>query len=115
MEKLWPAGSESGMQVLDRFLHTKTRASQVGDCSPLSSGAEKSDQHSRVKDYADGRNRADTDTSSRLSPYLASGVISARECVRQTMKLLGRKTVEASRNTGVGIWVQELGDLISPS
>lgn len=45
------------------------------------------------------------------SPYLAAGVISARECVRATVALSESKkpSVDASRDTGVGRWVQELG------
>ncbi|KZS97675.1 hypothetical protein SISNIDRAFT_472611 [Sistotremastrum niveocremeum HHB9708] len=108
MEKLWPAGTEAAIEVLDRFLHTKSRLSQVGDSSPLAPGAEKSDTKSRILVYADDRNRSDMDTSSRMSPYLASGVISARYCIRKTMELLGKKTVEGTRGSGVGMWVQEV-------
>ena len=42
------------------------------------------------------------------SPYLASGIISARRCVRSTMKLTGSSKVDGGRNTGIGRWVQEL-------
>ena len=46
-----------------------------------------------------------------LSPYLAAGIISARECIRATIELSGGKSgkVDASRDTGVGRWVQEIG------
>jgi len=44
-----------------------------------------------------------------LSPYLASGVISARACIRGTMELLNAKKVEGGRDSGVGMWVQEVG------
>ena len=45
------------------------------------------------------------------SPYLAAGIISARECVRATMNLSGSRkpAVDASRESGVGRGVQELG------
>lgn len=52
--------------MLDRFLHTKARSSQLGEVPPLSEGAEASDKDSRAKKYADGRNHTDMDTSSRL-------------------------------------------------
>src|ERR1700761_10053 len=109
MKKLWPSGYEAAKEILRRFLHTKARFSQVGDSSPLADGAEISNKASRIREYAEGRNCADKDSSSRLSPYLAAGVISARECVRETMRLLGRSSVEGTKANGVGIWVQELG------
>ncbi|KAL5530213.1 PHR1_2 [Sanghuangporus sanghuang] len=108
MAKYWPAGTDAAMQMLDRFLHTKARSSQIGEVSPLSDGAEASDKNSRIKEYSSARNLADMDTTSRLSPYLASGVISARACIRATLDLLKRKSVEAGRNNGTGMWVQEI-------
>jgi deoxyribodipyrimidine photo-lyase len=54
------------MQVLDRFVRTRARASQLGPVDPLAPGAEPSDKHSRLARYADGRNNAAADTSSRL-------------------------------------------------
>jgi deoxyribodipyrimidine photo-lyase len=65
-------------------------------------------KHSRLLSYADGRNRADRDTSSRISPYLAAGVLSVRECIREVLKLTGKKTVDGGKDTGVGNWIQEL-------
>ncbi|KAH8118312.1 hypothetical protein DFH11DRAFT_1686509 [Phellopilus nigrolimitatus] len=108
MTKFWPAGAETAMQMLDRFLHTKARAEQLGEVSPLTGGAETSEKDSRVKRYSDGRNHVDMDTTSRLSPYLASGVVSARACVRHTMSFLECNKVEGSKDNGVGTWVQEL-------
>lgn len=45
------------------------------------------------------------------SPYLAAGVISARKCVRATLALSENRKprVDATKDTGVGRWVQELG------
>lgn len=96
------------MQVLERFLHTKSRPSQLGAVDPLAPNAEDSQKHSRVVDYKDGRDKGDRDSTSRLSAYLSAGVISARACVRATMRLMDVKHVEASKTTGVGVWVQEL-------
>ena len=44
-----------------------------------------------------------------FSPYLASGIISARACVRATMELFKSKNVDGNRDNGVGMWVQEIG------
>ncbi|KAL1661461.1 DNA photolyase, FAD-binding/Cryptochrome [Schizophyllum commune] len=108
MEEYWPAGEEAALLVLDRFLSTKSRPEQAGGVNPLSQGAEESDKHSRIKVYGDERDRVNADTTSRISPYLASGIISARRCVRSTMKLTGSPKVDGGRNTGIGRWVQEL-------
>ncbi|EJD01230.1 uncharacterized protein FOMMEDRAFT_169392 [Fomitiporia mediterranea MF3/22] len=108
MAEYWPGGTKVALQMLDRFLHTKARSSQIGETSPLSDGAEESNKSSRIQEYSTGRNLTDMDTTSRLSPYLASGVISARACIRATMKFLNCKNIEANRGNGVGMWVQEI-------
>lgn len=53
----------------------------------------------------------------QYSPYLAAGVISARECIRATMQLSASKApkVDVSRDTGSGRWVQEIGAFIAGS
>ncbi|KAL1722418.1 DNA photolyase, FAD-binding/Cryptochrome [Schizophyllum commune] len=108
MAEYWPAGEEAALLVLDRFLSTKSRPEQAGGVNPLSQGVEESDKHSRIQVYGDERDRVNADTISRISPYLASGIISARRCVRSTMKLTGSSKVDGGRNTGIGRWVQEL-------
>ncbi|KAG2116073.1 DNA photolyase, FAD-binding/Cryptochrome [Suillus discolor] len=108
MANIWPAGTLSAKEMLSRFLYTKARTTQLGAVDPLADGAENSDKRSRVLLYDEARDRGDKDTTSRLSPYLSAGVISVRECVRQTMKLLRIQKVEAGRSSGVGRWVQEL-------
>ena len=52
--------------MLGRFLHTKSRASQLGPVNPLEEGAEASTKTSRVLTYKDKRDQADKDTTSRL-------------------------------------------------
>ncbi|KAG0709751.1 DNA photolyase, FAD-binding/Cryptochrome [Suillus ampliporus] len=108
MTKIWPAGTSSAKEMLSRFLHTKARATQLGAVDPLANGTENSGKRSRILLYDEARDRGDRDTTSRLSPYLSAGVISVRECVRATMKLLGIQKVDAGRTSGVGRWVQEL-------
>lgn len=95
--------------MLDLFLHTKSSESHVGLSNPLEK-ATSSDKKSRALVYKVERDRADRNTTSRLSPYLAAGVISARELIRASMTLLGIKTVRADRESDVGMWVQEIGE-----
>ncbi|KAH7914230.1 DNA photolyase, FAD-binding/Cryptochrome [Hygrophoropsis aurantiaca] len=108
MSKLWPAGTDAAEQILSRFLNTKSRTTQLGGADPLGPGAETSEKHSRISVYHNARDQGDRDTTSRLSPYLSAGVISTRECVRATMRLLGIQKVNAGRDSGVGRWIQEL-------
>ncbi|KAG1752675.1 DNA photolyase, FAD-binding/Cryptochrome [Suillus paluster] len=108
MIKIWPAGTSSAEEILSRFLYTKARATQLGAVDPVADGAENSGKRSRILLYDEARDRGDRDTTSRLSPYLSAGVISVRECVRATMKLLGIQKVDAGRSSGVGRWMQEL-------
>ena len=46
------------------------------------------------------------------SPYLAAGVISSRECIRAALELVGATKVNAKRDTGIGTWIQEIGDYL---
>ncbi|KIL00609.1 hypothetical protein PAXRUDRAFT_712848 [Paxillus rubicundulus Ve08.2h10] len=108
MANVWPAGSTAAQEILSRFLNTKSRPSQLGAADPLADGAEQSDKCSRILVYGEQRDRGDRDTTSRLSPYLSAGVISARQCVRATMSLTGLTKVDAGKTTGIGRWVQEL-------
>lgn len=62
------------MQILERFVTTQPRPSQIGSSSPLAEGAEegkgKGKEASRLGLYADSRDRADLDSTSRLSCVL---------------------------------------------
>ncbi|KXN86422.1 Deoxyribodipyrimidine photo-lyase [Leucoagaricus sp. SymC.cos] len=108
MEEYWPAGESAAKQILERFLKTKARTSQMGAVNPLSPGAQNGDKNSRVNKYHQTRDQMDKDTTSRLSVYLSSGVLSIRECIRQTLELTGAKKVDGNTSAGVGRWVQEL-------
>ncbi|KAG6831143.1 hypothetical protein H0H92_012568 [Tricholoma furcatifolium] len=105
MREVFP---ESEDTAVERFLTTKARTSQAGASNPIAPGAEESTKSSRIAKYDKERDRADKDTTSRLSVYLSSGVLSVRACVRATMKLLNSEKVEGGRNSGIGRWVQEL-------
>ncbi|PSS35478.1 hypothetical protein PHLCEN_2v1633 [Hermanssonia centrifuga] len=104
-----------GYTMLRQFLYVKAQSSRLGTVDPLACGVSmppkgSAGSASRVNKYKDARDRVDADTTSRLSPYLAAGVISARECVRATMELSENqsKKIDVSKETGVGRWVQEL-------
>jgi deoxyribodipyrimidine photo-lyase len=66
----------------------------------------------RIGRYNQDRDTADRDSSSRISPYLASGVISIRELIRETIRFLGVKKVDVSKENGPGFWVTELGGFL---
>ncbi|KAJ7180222.1 FAD binding domain of DNA photolyase-domain-containing protein [Mycena crocata] len=111
MQQVWPAGETVAKDILQRFLCTKSRSSQLAAVDPLTSGAEDSEKRSRILLYDSERDKADRDTTSRISPYLAAGVLSVRACVRETMALDINKVatkVDGSKTTAVGRWVQEL-------
>jgi deoxyribodipyrimidine photo-lyase len=108
MEEIWPAGEEVAQQMLDRFLRSKARTSQLGEVNPLEPGEERNEKKSRAMTYDSGRDKVDSDSTSRLSPYLAAGVISARTCILEILKLTKTKKVPGTRDTGLGMWVQEV-------
>jgi len=113
MTELFPAGAEAARQMLHAFIHTKARKTQMA-APPLNPGAKAGDStgmngSSRLGKYHHERDLADRDSSSRLSPYLAAGVISARELVREATKATNSKMMVIGKDSGVGVWVQEIG------
>ncbi|KAF8663504.1 hypothetical protein AX16_001070 [Volvariella volvacea WC 439] len=109
MSEIWPGGEDAAREILRRFLETKARTSQMGAISPLTPGAEAFPKRSRVSQYHQERDHVNKDTTSRLSVYLSSGVISVRDCIRSAMKVSGeQQAVDARGTTGIGRWVQEL-------
>ncbi|KAG8834885.1 hypothetical protein FRC17_006630 [Serendipita sp. 399] len=108
MEVLWPAGTDVAREMLTRFLTTKYRVGQL-DAALLGKGAQTvKSKETRLGRYAEDRDMADRDSSSRLSPYLSAGVISVRELIRETMKFQGVKKVNVERDNGGGVWVSEI-------
>ncbi|KAH9482561.1 Deoxyribodipyrimidine photo-lyase [Psilocybe cubensis] len=108
MKEVWPAGEISAANVLERFLTTKKRSSQLGGVDPLASGPVACPKHNRIAKYGNERDRIDSDTTSRLSAYLTSGIISARQCARAIMLLTNAKKVESDKTSGIGRWLQEI-------
>lgn len=81
LAETWPAGEEEAERRLERF------------------------RRSAIDDYADDRNRPSLDGTSRLSPYLAVGAISARRCLHLA---LGDDPAAAAGGSGLATWVSEL-------
>ncbi|WWC92474.1 uncharacterized protein L201_007432 [Kwoniella dendrophila CBS 6074] len=108
LKELWPEGLDKAKELLDRFFHTKPRQKQFEFISPLNPGYETSAKQSRIQLYQTGRNLVDGDNSSRLSPYLAAGVISSRMILAEAKKLNKQGKLESGRDTGLGMWVQEV-------
>ncbi|KAJ3550051.1 hypothetical protein NMY22_g648 [Coprinellus aureogranulatus] len=108
MSIIWPEGEEKAREILLRFLATKARSTQLGAVSPLALGAQDAAKYNRVVKYDTERDRADKDTTSRLSPYLSSGVISVREVICTTMELFNMKKIDGDGKTGASKWIQEI-------
>ena len=79
---LWPSGESSAKKRLENFLHNK------------------------VNNYSRDRNDPILDATSRLSPYLASGVISNRRCLLEALNLNNFEF--QTGNKGVCKWVDEI-------
>lgn len=76
MEVCWKAGEDAALEILNRFLHTKSRSSQLGAVDPLADGAKLVDKNpekdSRIGKYKDARDRVDSDTTSRMRSVVTS-------------------------------------------
>ena len=66
--KIAPSGPSNlkHTKMLERFLQTKSRSSQLGPADPLEQGAESSANASRALTYKEKRDQADRDSTSRL-------------------------------------------------
>ena len=83
LRKIWPAGHEAGMKRLEHFLKHK------------------------VKNYAKHRSEPALDPSSRLSPYLASGIIGIRETLAKAKEHNDGENFD-SGEPGISSWVREI-------
>jgi deoxyribodipyrimidine photo-lyase len=98
-------------QILKRFLYTKSRKEQFKFISPLTEGAEEDKKNARIQEYMTGRNLVNADYSSKLSPYLTSGILSGRMVCNEAKKIGKGGQLESGRDTGVGMWVQEVSQM----
>ena len=79
---LWPAGEKVAKERLKNFLQSK------------------------VKLYSDSRNSPIIDGTSRISPYLALGILSPKRCILEGLKLNNFEF--ASGNKGICMWIDEI-------
>lgn len=110
MKRIWPVGDGVTESIMRRFTETKMRNAKFFD-PPLEGDEERVDdpkRKSKIGLYQEGRNRVDWDGTSHISAYLATGMISPRECIRIAYKIAGGREVPAGRDSGIGMWVQEV-------
>jgi deoxyribodipyrimidine photo-lyase len=79
---LWPAGEDEAETKLLKFLDEK------------------------VIDYSKNRNDPIIDGTSRISPYLASGIISSKKCILEALKINNFEF--SSGHTGATKWIDEI-------
>jgi len=79
---LWPAGESVALDKLANFLHSKARY------------------------YSESRNSPILDGTSRISPYLALGILSPKRCILEALKLNNFEFT--SGNKGICKWIDEI-------
>jgi deoxyribodipyrimidine photo-lyase len=79
---LWPAGEQAAIERLKNFLQNKS------------------------SNYSKDRNDPIVDGTSRMSPYLALGIISAKRCILEGLKLNNFEF--NSGNSGITKWIDEI-------
>lgn len=86
IRKLWPAGHAAGIQRMERFAK------------------------SGIEDYAATRSNPAKDSTSRMSPYFAAGVVSVREALQLIKEKNDGSTDFSSSGADPGIygWVREV-------
>ena len=109
MKKLWPEGSSAARKVLDNFIRGKGGAKVLdGPATKFSQGdVEANSKESRIARYQTGRNLMSENGSSRLSPYLSAGIISARQCLRTVRELTNGK-LHVGRDSGPAAFDMEI-------
>ena len=80
--KQWPAGENEAIKRLHQFLDKK------------------------VLDYSKNRNDPILDGTSRISPYLALGIISPKRCILEALKINNFEFT--SGNIGITKWIDEI-------
>lgn len=109
MAKLWPVSDGAPGQVLDNFMHgqggetTLDRPANEPSTKAVGGNA----KESRLGRYAEGRNLLNENGTSRISPYLAAGLVSARECLRRTKEVTNGK-LQVGRESGAAMWNTEI-------
>ncbi|KAK0541138.1 DNA photolyase phr1 [Tilletia horrida] len=109
MAHLWPAGHKAAVRVLHNFINGK------GGVKSLDGPATADDleevgakaKNSRLNTYVTGRNLVGELGTSHVSPYLAAGIISARECLRKSKEVTNNR-LAVGRDSGPAMWGTEL-------
>ncbi|KAH9819639.1 FAD binding domain of DNA photolyase-domain-containing protein [Melampsora americana] len=112
----WEAGEMAANKLLDQFVNTSLKSKEPKQTKLFESETKSKPKPSPtiLEEYSTLRNRPDLPGTSRLSAYLAAGVISPRSCVRMTLEKNGKKKSNSKlqvdqRETGIGMWQSELG------
>jgi deoxyribodipyrimidine photo-lyase len=78
----WPAGEREGLKLLDRFIDSSIHA------------------------YDDQRDLPDLEGTSKLSPHLAAGTLSASHCIQAAYACNGHRL--SGGNSNIDTWISEL-------
>ncbi|SPO37604.1 related to deoxyribodipyrimidine photo-lyase PHR [Pseudozyma flocculosa] len=108
MAKLWPVEGDAAKKVLDNFMEGKGGKTILD--APANEGSENvgaNSKESRIGRYSTGRNLVSENGTSRISPYLAAGLVSPRECLRRTMAI-NKNRLHVGRDSGVAMWNTEV-------
>ncbi|KAK0570098.1 DNA photolyase phr1 [Tilletia horrida] len=110
MAHLWPAGYEAASKVMHNFIHGKggivslDGPATADDIEEVGAKA----KNSRLNTYTTGRNLLGELGTSHISPYLAAGIISARECLRRTKEEASNGKLQIGRDNGPAMWGTEM-------
>eukprot|EP01117_Protostelium_nocturnum_P014500 TRINITY_DN5521_c0_g1_i2.p1 TRINITY_DN5521_c0_g1~~TRINITY_DN5521_c0_g1_i2.p1 ORF type:complete len:331 (+),score=98.83 TRINITY_DN5521_c0_g1_i2:1020-2012(+) len=112
MEQMYPAGYKVAKEILEQFASRKAQLnafeSPIVDLKNKAEIKKKAESGTRLKEYRVGRDQLSVNGTSRLSPYLAAGVISSRECVNRARELNGNSLDAGGRENGISCWIEEL-------
>lgn len=115
-ERLRPFKPVPVSEVLSQYSFELSRENSAADfASSLWPVGEKAAQErlcqfaeSAMSEYDQKRDLPSVNGTSRLSPYLASGVLSARQCLAAILKTTGKNDVLPDFAKGAGTWLNEL-------
>lgn len=96
-------------QVLDNFMRGQGGETALDRPAnePSTTDVGGNAKDSRLGRYAEGRNLLNENGTSCISPYLAAGLVSARECLRRT-KALTNNRLTVGRDSGAAMWNTEI-------
>ncbi|KNZ49359.1 uncharacterized protein VP01_506g7 [Puccinia sorghi] len=110
--------SPEDSQLLKQFLRAPMKRETNGQTFLSDKRGKGQQVEAAVQQYGTVRNRADLPGTSRLSAYLAAGVISPRACIRASFQASSDQAKKPSashalqvehRDSGIGVWQSELG------